>query len=137
MFLLTVRDEVGAQTFLSCNVMYAEISFSKINSKYESNLFPAFLFCSCMQYLKEVFKSPALDFIMCSMTRDDDEGLSISLQRRIEEHYGAWCLITTHCIRGIGHRIHPDIRLPIVRWGPGLPLEVACQVWRRPRCALR
>ena len=39
MLLLTVRDEVGAQTFLSCNVMYAEVSFSKENSKYESNLF--------------------------------------------------------------------------------------------------
>ena len=60
-----------------------------------------------------------------------------SLQRRIEEHWGARCLITTHCIRGIGHRIHPDIRLPVVRWRPGLPLEVACQVWRRPGCALR
>ena len=117
--------------------MYAEVSFSKENSKYESNLSSAFLFLSCTQQLKEFFKSPALDFIMCSMTRDDDEGLSISLQRRIEEHWGVWCLITTHCIRGIGHRIHPDIRLPIVRWGPGLPLEVARQVWRRPRCALR
>ena len=86
MFLLTVRDEVGAQTFLSCNVMYAEISFSKINSKYESNLSAAFLFWTCGQHLKEFFKSPALVIIMCSMTRDDDEGLSISLQRRIEEH---------------------------------------------------
>ena len=86
MFLLTVRDEVGAQTFLSCNVIYAEVSFSKENSKYESNLSSAFLFCSCMHHLKEVFKSPALVIIMCSMTRDDDEGLSISLQRRIEEH---------------------------------------------------
>ena len=48
----------------------------------------------------------------------------------------AWCS-TTHSIRGICHRIHPDVRLlPVVGWRAGGSLEIPGEVGSRAGGAL-
>ena len=76
-------------------------------------------------------KSPDLG-ILCTMTRDEVIGIC-----RKDLRGECLVLFTTHCIRGIGHRIHPDVRLPVVSRRSGCSLEVPCEVGGRPRGALK
>ena len=92
--------------------------------------FISLLFCTCMHPLKKV-----LIWVFCAPWRE----MRMKVVGICRKDLNGECLVlfTTHCIRGIGHRIHPDVRLPVVRWRSRRSLEVPGEVGCRPRGTLK